>query len=244
MNPWVAFLIGLLAGWLIEWVIDWWYWRRRGQAANQGVDYKSRVDKLEFDNASLSAEKLRLENLLSMRDSQIAERNSRLASLQTAGASQTAEAAVRTGQVADIEAEGMGVAPAHDDLTRVAGVSPEIAEWLHESGIHTYGELGGLRPSALRAMLGQRSFQTESEAEVVKSARMLAGSLHQVDDLELIDGIGPVIAKILYNEGVFSFGDVADLNAIQLREIVGERIQRLADEEKILAHARQLAGRE
>ena len=29
MNPWFAFVLGLLIGWLIEWLIDYFYWRRR-----------------------------------------------------------------------------------------------------------------------------------------------------------------------------------------------------------------------
>jgi hypothetical protein len=29
MNPWFAFILGLLIGWLIEWLIDFFYWRRR-----------------------------------------------------------------------------------------------------------------------------------------------------------------------------------------------------------------------
>ncbi|MCP4425293.1 MAG: hypothetical protein GY803_12430 [Chloroflexi bacterium] len=34
MNPWVAFVIGLLVGWLAEWIIDWLFWRRKDEAVD------------------------------------------------------------------------------------------------------------------------------------------------------------------------------------------------------------------
>jgi len=61
------------------------------------------------------------------------------------------------------------------------------------------------------------------------------------DDLELIKGIGPVIAKLLNEAGVFTFRQLAELTPDKLREVVGNKIQRLADEEDILAQAREYA---
>ena len=66
----------------------------------------------------------------------------------------------------------------------------------------------------------------------------------KVDDLEIIVGIGPVIAKILNAAGIFSFADLGKLTIEELRAIVGERIQRLADEESLLAQARDLAAKQ
>lgn len=64
------------------------------------------------------------------------------------------------------------------------------------------------------------------------------------DNLEIINGIGPVIARLLNNAGIYTFGDLAALSQAELREIVGTRIQQLADEEDILEQARQLADRQ
>lgn len=61
------------------------------------------------------------------------------------------------------------------------------------------------------------------------------------DDLEVIVGIGPVIARTLNNAGIHTFAELAALTPEDLRKIVGQRIERLADEEKILSQARQLA---
>ena len=258
MNPWVALVIGLILGWLIEWVIDWIFWRRRGQNVNDVAVDTSQIGRLESEISDLRAENTRLENLLLVRDSQIKDCNNQLLDLQAVSTSSAAVTEVGSQEVTmpDTSVPAAAVtartnlidvevpAVQQDDLMMVSGLNEDTVDRLHQAGIHTYADLGALRPLALREILGESSFQIGDEIEVLKSARMLSGSLKHVDDLEVIHGIGPVIAKVLNNAGIFSFADVADLTAVQLREIVGERIQRLADEESILAHARQLAGRE
>ena len=223
MNPWAAFVLGLLIGWLIEWVIDWVYWRRRQPAAPLETNTHNRVERLEREIASLNMENKRLEDLLAMRDAQLAERSG-----------------VVTQRSVEIPAVP-ATAAVHDDLIRLPGVDERINDCLIRAGITTYTGLGSLRPARLREILGADSPGTETE--MVKEARLLSGSLKQVDDLVEINGVGPVIANILYDAGVFSFADVGELTPADLREIIGERIERLANEEKILAHARELAGR-
>jgi len=61
------------------------------------------------------------------------------------------------------------------------------------------------------------------------------------DDLKTIKGIGPVIAGRLKKAGVDSFKSLARLSSDQLREIVGEKIEKLVDKEGILNQAKQLA---
>jgi len=62
-----------------------------------------------------------------------------------------------------------------------------------------------------------------------------------LDDLQQIRGIGPVISRKLNDAGVFTFAQLAELTVAQLEEIVGEEIQRLADEADILRQAQELA---
>jgi predicted flap endonuclease-1-like 5' DNA nuclease len=61
------------------------------------------------------------------------------------------------------------------------------------------------------------------------------------DDLIIIRGIGPVIGRKLNEAGIFTFRQLSELTPADLRRIVGDVIQRLADEEDILNQARQLA---
>jgi hypothetical protein len=61
------------------------------------------------------------------------------------------------------------------------------------------------------------------------------------DDLQDIKGIGPVFSARLNKAGVYDFQDLARLNENQLREIVGEQVEKLVDKKSILRQARQLA---
>lgn len=61
------------------------------------------------------------------------------------------------------------------------------------------------------------------------------------DDLTLIKGIGPVIAAKLNAAGIHTFQDLGAMTPARLRDVVGDAIQRLADEEDILQQARQMA---
>jgi predicted flap endonuclease-1-like 5' DNA nuclease len=63
------------------------------------------------------------------------------------------------------------------------------------------------------------------------------------DDLVVINGIGPVIAGKLYQAGISTFADLAALTPARLRELVGDTISRLADEESIIEQAKQLAAK-
>lgn len=63
------------------------------------------------------------------------------------------------------------------------------------------------------------------------------------DDLKTIKGIGPVLSGRLNDAGVESFKDLAKLSPDQLREIVGEKIEKLVDKNGIIRQARQLAKR-
>ncbi len=82
------------------------------------------------------------------------------------------------------------------------------------------------------------------EAEDMLSAnRMAAIAVPTPDDLIVIKGIGPVIARKLNQAGIYTFQDLAALKKERLREIVGDMIQRLADEDDIIQQARELAAK-
>jgi predicted flap endonuclease-1-like 5' DNA nuclease len=61
------------------------------------------------------------------------------------------------------------------------------------------------------------------------------------DDLQVISGVGLVISKRLNNNGILTFEQLASQTPQFLREILGDLVQRLADEESIIEQARQLA---
>jgi large subunit ribosomal protein L21 len=63
------------------------------------------------------------------------------------------------------------------------------------------------------------------------------------DNLEVINGIGPVIARLLNQKGIFTFDQLAQQTPEGLRRLLGNAIQRLADEEDLIRQAADLAQR-
>jgi predicted flap endonuclease-1-like 5' DNA nuclease len=85
--------------------------------------------------------------------------------------------------------------------------------------------------------VAHRSRSTASEVETAQAAA------HVRDDLQKIKGIGPVIERKLNEAGIETFEQLGRLTASQLRRILGDAIERLADEESLLQQARDLARR-
>jgi predicted flap endonuclease-1-like 5' DNA nuclease len=63
------------------------------------------------------------------------------------------------------------------------------------------------------------------------------------DDLKVIKGIGPVIERKLNEAGIHTFQQLGALTVGDLRRMLGNAIERLADEESLLQQARDLARR-
>ena len=61
------------------------------------------------------------------------------------------------------------------------------------------------------------------------------------DNLQAIHGVGLVISKRLNHHGIYTFEQLANQTEEFLRNILGDMVQQLADEESILQQARQLA---
>jgi len=223
MNPFVIFLLGLLVGWLVEWIIDWVYWRRKRTVRQpDGLEEcRKRVASLEQEIASYQ--------------NQLAAFQTQSARSYTIPVANEVEHPVKdTTQVSEQFVSG-------DRLEDIQGITSELAALLKKAGISTFASLGMLRPQKLKEILGEQALPPGSQVEIIKQARLFSKQIPKVDDLEIIVGIGPVIAGILNNAGIFTFLELSTLTAEELREIVGERIQRLANEEQILSQARQLA---
>ncbi len=62
------------------------------------------------------------------------------------------------------------------------------------------------------------------------------------DDLKVIKGIGPVIQKKLNEAGIYTFEQLGAISVEKLRELLGDVIERLADEESLLEQARRLGN--
>ena len=63
------------------------------------------------------------------------------------------------------------------------------------------------------------------------------------DDLKLIKGIGPVIAKRLNQAGIYKYEQLAELTLDEFEEALGDLLQRFINERAILRQARELSDK-
>jgi predicted flap endonuclease-1-like 5' DNA nuclease len=78
-------------------------------------------------------------------------------------------------------------------------------------------------------------------AEVTLPRAQISTPVVIPDDLIIINGIGPRIAQLLNNAGIFTFEQLAAQTPQSLEALLGDVIRRLADEDSIIAQARELA---
>lgn len=227
MNLYIAFILGILVGWLIEWVIDLLYWRRRNQQPAS-------------ESESMLACRRRVADL----ENEVASYKSQLAFLQEEAERQEAVTAERSARGPALDAAEAQPLPVDDPFETIKGMTSELIRRLREAGVRTFAALGALKPQKLSEIAGDEVREPAAAADIIRQARIAGGMMKKPDDLEVIVGIGPVIARTLNNAGVFTFADLAALGVDELREIVGDRIQRLANEEDIIVQARQLAERQ
>jgi len=115
-------------------------------------------------------------------------------------------------------------------------------------------ELSNLRktPPTVREKINQpEPFPNRLEAQPVETVEEFdEGGLQpgnvsnsSPDNLEVINGIGPVIARMLNQSRITTFEQLAEQTPESLRRILGDVIKRLADEESLIEQARLLALR-
>jgi predicted flap endonuclease-1-like 5' DNA nuclease len=136
------------------------------------------------------------------------------------------------------------IAGLKDDLQEIYGVGPVVEGKLNASGIYKYRDLAGLDPDEFRKILGPDSERAVNEEKIIALAGLAARATENVrgEDLTAIRGVGPVIAGLLNQAGVYTYADLGRLTPEQLEVILGDYVERLADEDDIIKQARKMAG--
>jgi predicted flap endonuclease-1-like 5' DNA nuclease len=123
-----------------------------------------------------------------------------------------------------------------DDLTLLEGIGPKSAAALAAGGVTTFAQVAALTPDALEALVkGQKVRLVGSTASWPSQARLAAageltaledlqrriksgGKVH--DDLTQIEGIGPKAQEALYQAGLLTYQDIAQVAPNTLRLIL------------------------
>ena len=128
-----------------------------------------------------------------------------------------------------------------DPLEKINGVGPVFAKRLNEAGIYTFAELAGQIPNRIREIISPEEWQKVEPEKWVAEARRIVGL--KVDALEKINGVGPVFAKRLNGEGVYTFAELAKLTPDRVREIISPEDWQKIEPDKWVAEAGQMADK-
>lgn len=142
-----------------------------------------------------------------------------------------------------------------DDLILIEGIGPKVNALFAAKGITTYAQLAAMTNEEVAAILtsGGNTFQMLNGNSWPKQAALLRdGKMEEfetytdyliagvdpnevkkavetkVDDLKIVEGIGPKIEGLLNNAGIFSFEQLANANTESLQDILenaGSRYQ-------------------
>ncbi|MCP4476933.1 MAG: DNA-directed RNA polymerase subunit beta' [Planctomycetaceae bacterium] len=128
------------------------------------------------------------------------------------------------------------VAAATDDLTKIEGIGPKIAEHLATAGITTFAQLTQASAAELKDFLVAGGFDSQDPTTWADQAQLAAvgewdklsqwqdqlngGRVVPSDDLTKIEGIGPQVAGLLNSVGLMSFQQLAQTTPDQIKEVL------------------------
>ena len=129
---------------------------------------------------------------------------------------------------------GNPVAPS-DDLTKIEGIGPKIAEHLAANGITSYALLSQATPAQLSEILASGGYSAHDPGTWPQQSGMAAAGdwdnlkvwqdeldggkvVSAPDDLTKVEGIGPKVAEILNANGITTFAQLAGTSP----EAIGE----------------------
>jgi len=219
-------------------------------------DTRANTETMQLRLAAVVAERDQLEAKLATMTAErqeFAEQFNRLSNLAA-----TAPAAAGVGLLALSRGESVDLQElsqeAGDDLTMIEGIGPKIQELLYQDGIHTYSQLAESEVEQLQAILvsGGSSFRMADPSSWPRQAELaaahdwvrlqtlkeqLTGGVRRPeetvveDDLTMIEGIGPKIQELLYQNGIRSYSQLAESEVEQLQAILvgGGASFRMAD---------------
>lgn len=128
------------------------------------------------------------------------------------------------------------VAAGADDLTKIEGIGPKIAEHLATAGITTFTQLTQASAAELKDFLVAGGFDSQDPTTWADQAQLAAvgewdklsqwqdqlngGRVVASDDLTKIEGIGPQVAGLLNSVGLMSFQQLAQTTPDQIKEVL------------------------
>jgi predicted flap endonuclease-1-like 5' DNA nuclease len=152
-----------------------------------------------------------------------------------------------------IEAEPVAEAP-KDDLTIIEGVGPAIGKLLNDAGVNNFAQLAAMSASDVKEILEDAGNKLANpstwpeQAALLRDGKMdefralekeLVGGLRvektaeeapaNPDDLKVLEGVGPVLERILNEGGIYTYAKLASSSADNLRKILEDAGDKMHD---------------
>jgi predicted flap endonuclease-1-like 5' DNA nuclease len=173
------FLIGFVVAWVIEWLLYNFWWKSR-HPVKKGV----------ATSASFDAERKRLESTLGERDSQISQLKARISQLETAASkpivAKSASAEPATAKPAASKPKAAATTKG-DDLKKVSGIGPKIADLLRADGIDSFAKLAKTDLGAIQSILkkaGPRYALADANSWSEQAQLLVDGKLDALEMLQ------------------------------------------------------------
>lgn len=130
-----------------------------------------------------------------------------------------------------------------DDLTRIHGIGPKYAQVLNNAGIDSFAALAASTPEELRAIINPGPMQQINfDSWIAQAAAFNETRAVQIgDDLTLLEGIGPIYASRLRDNGITTFAELAASDEGRLAEIIDAPAWRRIDYADWITQARLAA---
>jgi predicted flap endonuclease-1-like 5' DNA nuclease len=125
-----------------------------------------------------------------------------------------------------------------DDLTRIEGIGPFLAQKLNEAGVFTYQQISEWDASSIGQIteaigyfqgrierdnwVGQAAELARLKRENPEALQSKPSAMPERTDLKLIEGIGPKIEELLHQAGIMTWDDLAETPVEQLEQILEE----------------------
>lgn len=215
MSTFLIFVAGVLAGWLIEWAVDWLYWRRVYADLQHKLTASEALLAQKKDSDTVKVEALQRE--LAQTKAEVARHEQMAATTLPQEQYTAAQAALNQCQ---------------EELTETR---TELNHYLEQfTEMQTYRD----KLAAAEAEIGRL------KAELTNRPGHVTQVVEKViikDNLERINGIGPVFARRFDKANVFTFSQLAALSPERIQEIIMPQPWQHIDPDAWIAEAKEFA---
>ena len=214
MSTFVIFVAGVLAGWLIEWAVDWLYWRRVHADLQRKLEASEALMVQRRDDTA-EVEALRRE---------LAQAKAEAARHEQAAATARPQEQYTAAQAA--------LSQCQEELTETR---TELNHYLEQfTEMQTYRDKLAAAEAEIDRLRTELTNRPGHVTQVVEKVIIK-------DNLERINGIGPVFARRFNEAEVFTFGQLAALTPERIQEIIVPQPWQHIDPDAWIAEAKEFA---